>query len=98
MRNQLNMMNINQTNINRKLIRIETRLGAIDDRLSSIDNRLNAIESNSITQTTILRSMQKLIKQICKHFNNNVNGILFFLGPYVAQHKVAHGPWAIKIE
>ena len=80
MQTQLRVLNINQISMNRKLIKIESRLGGIETRLGGIENslggindRLNAIENNSITQTTILRSMEKLIKQICGHFNNNAN-------------------------
>ena len=73
MQTQLRVLNINQISMNRKLIKIESRLGGIESSLGGINDRLNAIENNSITQTTILRSMEKLIKQICGHFNNNAN-------------------------
>ena len=66
MQTQLRVLNINQISMNRRLIKIESSLGGINDRL-------NAIENNSITQTNILRSVKKLIKQICGHFNNNAN-------------------------
>ncbi len=66
MQTQLRVLNINQISMNKRLIKIESSLGGINDRL-------NAIENNSITQTNILRSMEKLIKQICGHFNNNAN-------------------------
>ena len=57
--------------IDTRLSRIDTRLNGIDSRLSAIDNRLSGIENNAKIQTSILRSMEKLIRQLCKHFANN---------------------------